>query len=125
MLDDSGFEGATELVGADRAAGVHRAAVRAVAFTDAEGADRYLRWMQEHAGEVIGDARAVGSVDVASADAVIGIFRHEPGDCCPKATVEYLTAWREDDVVVVLQLAGPTIDIDDVFTAAARIELEP
>jgi len=124
LLDDGGFEGATELVGADRAAGIHQASVRAVAFAGVEGADRYLRWLGEHAAEIIGDAQAVGTADVAGADAKIEIFRHEPGNCCPKATLAYLTAWRDGDVVVVLQLAGPTIEVADVAAAAARVELE-
>jgi hypothetical protein len=125
LLDDAGFEGATELVGADRAAGIHQASVRAVAFADGDGADRYLGWLDEHVDEVIGVASPVGEVALPGADASIEVFRHEPGDCCPKATVSYLTAWREGDVVVVLQLAGPSVEPSDVSAAAERVELGP
>jgi hypothetical protein len=95
-----------------------------VAFDEQEGADAYLRWLDEHADEVIGDAEVVADAAVPSADAAIEVLRHEPGDCCPKETVTYLTAWRDGEVVVVLQLAGPSVEVADVAAAARLVELE-
>lgn len=125
LLDDAGFGAANELVGADRAAGIHQAAVRAIAFGDDEGAGAYLMWLGGHADDVLGDAEPVGSIDPRGADAAIEMFRHVPGDCCPKATVTYLTAWRDGDVVITLQLAGPTVRPGDVAEAVSRVELAP
>lgn len=123
VLDDAGFGGARELVGADRAAGVHRVAVRTFTFHDDGGGGAYLAWLEAHMSDVIGEADAVGSIDRDDADEVIGIFRHEPGDCCPKATVTYLTAWRDGNVVVTLELAGPSVEPHDVAAAASRVVL--
>jgi hypothetical protein len=123
LLEDAGFGSANEVVGADRAAGIHQAAARVVAFDDDDGAESYLTWLGDHAGEVIGEAEVVGEIHPPGADRTIGVFRHEPGDCCPKATVAYLTAWRDDALVITLQLAGPSVRPGDVADAADRIEL--
>jgi hypothetical protein len=125
VLDDAGFGAARELAGADRAAGIHRAAARAIAFADADGAGTYLAWLGDHADEILGTAEVVGTVEPAAADDRIEVFRHEPGDCCPKATVTYFTAWRDDDVVITLELAGPGVEVADVAAAAERVELAP
>jgi hypothetical protein len=74
---------------------------------------------------VIGAAEVVGTIEPAGNDGAVEVFRHEPGDCCPKATVNYFAAWRDGDVVVTLELAGPTVELDDVAAAADRVELAP
>ena len=125
LLADAGFGAANELAGADRAAGIHRAAARAVAFADADGAGTYLAWLGDHADEILGTVEVVGTVEPAAADEGIDVFRHEPGDCCPKATITYFTAWRDGDVVVTLELAGPAVELADVAAAADRVELAP
>jgi hypothetical protein len=125
LLEDAGFAAGRELAGADRSSGIYRAAARAIAFEEEDGAETYLAWLGDHAGEVIGAAEVVGTIEPASNDGSVEVFRHEPGDCCPKATVNYFAAWRDGDVVVTLELAGPTVELDDVALAADRVELGP
>ena len=123
LLEDAGFAAGRELAGADRASGIYRAAARAIAFEDEEGAGTYLAWLGDHAGEVIGAAEVVGTIGPVGNDGAVEVFRHEPGDCCPKATVNYFTAWRDGDVVLTLELAGPAVALHDVAAAADRVEL--
>jgi hypothetical protein len=123
LLQDAGFAAGSELAGADRASGVYRAAARAIAFEDEDGAGTYLAWLGEHAADVIGAAEVVGTIEPPGNDGPVEVFRHEPGDCCPKATVNYFTAWRDGDVVVTLELAGPAVELRDVAAAAGRVEL--
>lgn len=125
LLGDAGFEAGTELAGADRTAGIHRAVVRALTFAGEDGADAYLAWLGGHVGEVIGEAEPVGEVTVPGAERTIAVFHHDPGDCCPKATPAYLTAWRDGTVVVTVELAGPAVVASDLAAAAERVRLEP
>ena len=125
LLEDAGFAAGRELAGADRASGIYRAAARTLAFEDEDGADTYLTWLGDHVGEVIGAAEVVGTIEPAGNDGAVEVFRHEPGDCCPKATVNYFAAWRDGAVVVTLELAGPRVELDDVAVAADRVELAP
>jgi hypothetical protein len=117
LLDDAGFVAATERVGADRPGGLDRVVVRAVAFGSPDGADAYLGWLRSHVADVIGPAETLASLRPGGGD-VVPLFRHEPGDCCPKATVAYLAGWRDGSVAVTLEMAGRNVDAD-VFAATA------
>jgi hypothetical protein len=116
MLEQAGFESAVERTGSDRPGGIHRVAVRVLLFDGPDGAERYLAWLRSHVADVIGDAERLSDLELRVG--TVPLFRHTPGDCCPKATVAYLTAWRQDATVTSLEMAGPAVDPDLVARAA-------
>jgi hypothetical protein len=116
LLEQERFEGAAERTGSDRPGGIHRLAVRVLVFGEPDGAERYLTWLRSHVADVIGDAERLSDLELRVG--TVPLFRHTPGDCCPKATVAYLTAWRQDATVTSLEMAGPAVDPDLVARAA-------
>lgn len=123
LLEDAGFQGGTERVGSDRPHGLDRVAVRALAFDGADGAERYLGWVRAHVDEILGAAE---STELLRVDGVgdVPVFRHIPGDCCPKASVAYLAAWRDGPIVITLEMAGPAVTPTVLDDAADAVRLD-
>jgi hypothetical protein len=123
LLDEVGFVAASERTGSDRPAGLDRVVVRAVSFASPEGADAYVGWLRAHAGDVIGAADTLAPFPLPGQDEEVPLFRHDPGDCCPKATVAYLAAWRDGSTAVTLEMAGRDVDVDVFVATAGALEV--
>ena len=123
LLDEAGFVAATERSGTDRPHGLDRVIVRALAFDSAEGASTALAWFRAHASDILGSAEQVSEIQVDGVGEAVPVFRHTPSDCCPKATVAYLAAWREDTTVITLEMAGAAVAPEDVAAAASSVRI--
>jgi hypothetical protein len=123
LLDEVGFVAASERTGSDRPGGLDRVVVRAVSFASPEGADAYVGWLRAHAGDVIGAAEPSTPFPLRGQAAAVPLFRHDPGDCCPKATVAYLAAWRDGSTAVTLEMAGRDVDVDVFASTAGALEI--
>jgi hypothetical protein len=114
LLAQAGFVVGSQRAFAQLDGGRQRALVRVLVFERAEGARRYLGWLDDHVDEVIGDAERLEAPDVRA-----GRFLavHDPSACCPKATRVYLAAWTDAGTVVTLEVGGDGIgrrDVDDL-----------
>lgn len=87
---------------------IRRLQVRIVRFDDAQGAETYVRWLESHVEDVIGDADAVSGSETLAATS---LFFHEADPCCPKETNVAFAAWRDGTEVVRVLVAGPGADV--------------
>jgi len=118
LLESAGFLAATERTYAGVDPEIRRVVVRVVRFDSLGGAERYLRWLREHASEVIGDAEPAPGHPYREAP----VYIHEPGGCCPKEAVVALSVWRSGRDVIRVLVAGPGADgraASSVFAALA------
>lgn len=123
LLEDAGFQGGTERAGSDRPRGLERVTVRALSFDGADGAERYLGWVRGHVDEILGASESTEPLRVNGVGSV-PVFRHIPGDCCPKASVAYLAAWRDGPIVITLEMAGPAVTPTVLDDAADAVRLD-
>ncbi len=107
ILEDAGVESAIERWFTAGPA-IRRLQVRIVRFEDARGAETYIRWLESHVEDVIGDADAVSDSETLAATS---LFLHEADPCCPKETNVALAAWRDGTEVVRVLVAGPGADV--------------
>lgn len=119
LLSDAGFEGGTQRVFAqsegDRQ---QRSLARALAFGDADGAQTYLGWLEDHVDEVIGTAELLDPPDLPG----VAFLAVSDSDCCPKATDVYLVAWRKGSTVVSLEVGGDGVDEELVVSLARQLD---
>lgn len=107
LLEDEGFAGGTQRVFAQsQGARQRRSLARVLSFTDADGAQTYLGWLEEHVEEVIGPVDLLDPPDLPG----VAFLALSDSDCCPKATEVYLVAWRRDSTVVTLEVGGDGLD---------------
>ena len=120
LLEDAGFAGGTQRVFAQsEGRRKQRSLARVLAFSDADGAERYLDWLEEHVDEVIGTAELLDPPDVPGAR----FLAVSSGACaCPKPTEVYLAAWRDGSTVFTLEVGGEGVDPDDVGALAAELD---
>src|SRR5262245_17063509 len=104
LLQEAGFVGGTQRQFSRTGAGRRRIVARVLTFETADGADRYLAWLHDHAEDVIGKA-APNDELAAPADGTV--FEHEPNPCCHSETRIFLAAWNRGRTVVTLQVDGP------------------
>ena len=108
ILEEAGVESAVERWFTAGPA-IRRLQVRIVRFEDAGGAEAYVRWVESHAEDVIGDARPIPDAETT---APTSLFLHEADPCCPKETNVTLAAWRDGAEVVRVLVAGPGADVE-------------
>lgn len=104
LLRDAGFVAGTQRQFSRTGAGRRRIVARVLTFETANGADRYLAWLNAHVGDVIGTAAPNQELTVPSGGTV---FEHEPNPCCHSETRIFLAAWKRGSSVVTLQVDGP------------------
>jgi len=119
LLADAGF-----VAGAERSfgrvdGGRKRALARVLVFDQADGAGRYVAWLEDHVDELIGDAQSLEPPQVAGARFLVF---HEPSACCPRETPVYLAAWGSGGTVVTLEVGGVGVEPADVKTLASQLE---
>lgn len=119
LLADAGFVVGSQRTFAQLAGGRQRALARVLVFEQAQGARRYLGWLEDHADEVIGEAEPLEPPDVPGGELLVV---HEPSACCPKATRVYLAAWLNDRAVVTLEIGGDGIEPADVGDFATMLD---
>jgi len=119
ILEDAGFAGGTQRVFAQsQGARQQRSLARVLAFADADGAQAYLDWLEEHVDEVIGTAELLDPPDLPG----VAFLALSDSDCCPKATRVYLVAWRRDSSVLTLEVGGDGVDEDLVAELARDLD---
>ncbi len=106
MLEDAGYVAGTERNFSELAHGRRRVTARVLAFESAEGAERYIDWLEGRVSELIGDAEAISGATTSDGGA---LFVHEPSGCCHFETRLFLGAWRRDATVFTLKVGGQTV----------------
>lgn len=119
LLDEAGFVGGSERAFGQLEGGRQRALARVLVFDRADGARRYLDWLEEHVDEVIGTARSLEPPDMRGARF---LAVHEPSACCPKSTRVYLAAWDDGATVMTLEVGGDGVRPKDVGELAAMLD---
>jgi|SRR5262245_839464 len=104
LLDDAGYVGGTQRQFSRTGAGRRRIVARVLTFETADGANRYLAWLNEHVQDMIGKA---APNDALGAPADGTVFEHEPNPCCHSETRIFLAAWSRGRAVMTLQVDGP------------------
>jgi hypothetical protein len=116
--------GAGFVAGAERSfgkvdGGRKRALARVLVFDEAEGASRYVAWLEDHTDQLIGDTESLGAPQLPGARFLVV---HEPNACCPRETPVYLAAWGSGATVVTLEVGGVGVEASDVKTLASQLD---
>lgn len=119
LLAEAGF-----VAGAERSFGKvdgarKRALARILVFDEAEGARRYVVWLEDHTDELIGDTEPLGAPQLPGARFLVV---HEPNACCPRETPVYLAAWGSGATIVTLEVGGVGVEASDVKTLASQLD---
>jgi hypothetical protein len=119
LLADAGF-----VAGAERSfgrvdGGKKRALARVLVFDEAEGARRYVTWLEDHTDELTGDTESLGAPQLPGARFLVV---HEPDACCPRETPVYLVAWGSGGTVLTLEVGGVGVGASDVKTLASLLD---
>lgn len=120
LLEDAGFAGGTQRVfSQSEGPRQQRSLARMLAFSDADGARRYLDWLQDHMDEVIGTSELLDPPDVQGA----AFLAVSSGDCdCPKPTEVFLAAWRKGSTVLSLEVGGEGVAPQDVQALVTQLD---
>lgn len=119
LLEEAGYVGGAERSFSKTAGGRRRALARLLVFENAEGADRYLAWLEGHVVDLIGSAEPLEAPTLPGPRFLVV---HEASACCPHAATMYLTAWRRGHLVLTLEVGGQGVDADDVSELAAAFD---
>jgi hypothetical protein len=107
LLESAGFVAGTERRFSRTVGGRRMTRARILVFETARGAQAYLGWLEDHADDVIGNARPVDGLSVP--DGTI-VFVHQPNPCCHGETRLVLAAWNDGDTVKTLELGGQVVE---------------
>ena len=119
LLADAGFVGGTQRQFSRTGAGRRRIVARVLTFETADGANRYLTWLDDHVADVIGKASPNTQLQ-APADGTV--FEHAPNPCCHSETRVFLAAWNRGPRVVTLQFDGPAARASAVPELVSRLD---
>ncbi len=119
LLADAGFVAGAERSFGQVDGGRKRALARVLVFDQADGARRYVAWLKDHVGELIGDTEALELPQLPGASFLVV---HEPSACCPRETPVYLAAWGSGATVVTLEVGGVGVEPADVKSLASQLE---
>ncbi len=119
LLLDAGFEGGSQRLFSKTAGGRRRMLARVVEFETPQGAQRYLRWLEDHADEVIGDAHPDPELEAPAGGTV---FVHEPDPCCHNDTRIFLVIWTAGERVITLEIGGQAARAAAVAELASRLD---
>ncbi len=118
LLQSAGF-----VVGSERTFSAPRPARRALArvlvFDSAAGAEEYLAWVRENAGELVGEVAEQTPLELPGEPFLL---LHEPGGCCPKERDNFVTAWRRGSTVLYLEVTGDDVRREDVTDLASILD---
>lgn len=119
LLEDAGFVAGTERRFSETADGRRRVTARVLAFATAEGAERYIAWLESHVAELIGDAEVIQDSRTPAGGAV---FVHEPSGCCHLETRLFLGAWQHDATVLSLKVGGQSVGLAMVLRFVSMLD---
>jgi hypothetical protein len=120
LLDAAGFRAALERTYTGPDPAIRRVEIRIVRFDSVSGAERFVDWQQEHAGDVIGDTQPAAQETAQG----IPISIHLPDGCCAKEQVLALAAWHLGPDVVRVIVAGPDADGPEAATLIDVLHVE-
>lgn len=107
LLEDAGYVAGREREFSGKTTTFDHVIARALVFADADGADAYLAWVQEHRDEVLG--KAAPATIVPPGDAGVA-YKLVPCGTCKKELPTYLAAWRRGSTVRWVLAAGAGAD---------------
>jgi hypothetical protein len=88
-------------------------------FETAQGAERYLAWLEGHVAEIIGDAEMIQDPRTPSGGVV---FVYEPTGCCHLETRLFLGAWQRDATVLTLKVGGQSVRLAAVLGFVSMLD---
>ncbi|MFL5766806.1 MAG: hypothetical protein ACJ758_03055 [Actinomycetota bacterium] len=97
LLGSAGYLAGTERSFVSNSSPLDRAATRVLAFEHDGGAAEYLRWVQDHPGDLIGDAEPSKR---SGQDGGPSVYVHTPNGCCAKDIPKTLAVWQRDRYVL-------------------------
>jgi len=103
LLGSAGFVGGTERSFVSDTGPLDRASTRVLQFAHDQGAAEYLRWVEAHPGDLIGDAERSRPLDLEGRPSV---YVHTPNGCCPKDAPKSLAVWQRDRYVLEVIASG-------------------
>jgi hypothetical protein len=103
LLERAKFIGGTERTFVRRSTPLDRAITRVLEFVGKDGATAYLRWVESHPGDLIGDAEGGPPLGLPGAPQV---YVHTPSGCCPKDVPKSLAVWQRGRYVLVVIANG-------------------
>jgi hypothetical protein len=103
LLGSAGFVGGTERSFVSDASPLDRASTRVLRFAHDQGAAEYLRWVEAHPGDLIGDAKPSDPLEVAGDP---NVYVHQPNGCCAKDIPKALAVWQRDRYVMEVIASG-------------------
>jgi hypothetical protein len=119
LLKEAGFVAATQRQFSRTAGGRRLTLARVVVFETQEGAETYLRWLEDHVDEVIGMAESVPGLSVPDGTLV---YVHEPNPCCHNETRLVLAAWKDGATVMTLEVGGQVVKTSIVPGLVSRLD---
>lgn len=100
--------------------GVRSVTARVLEFGSVDGAAEYLRWIEDHASDILGETRVEPPIEVGGG--VARVFSHAPGGCCPKAMTTVLAAWRRGNLVLSVLASGSEVRGPNLALLAAGFD---
>jgi hypothetical protein len=97
LLEGARFIGGTERTFVSRSTPLDRVSTRVLEFLRRDGAAAYLRWVESHPADLIGDATGGPPLDLPGAPQV---YVHTPEGCCPKDVPKSLAVWQRGRYVL-------------------------
>jgi hypothetical protein len=119
LLRSAGYLGGSEREFAGRSSTFEHVVARRLRFATGNGADRYLNWLETHAGDVLGRTRPERPLPLGSSALLVSLA---PCGVCKKELPTYLAAWRDGDLVVSLLASGPGVDRVRFARLAGRVD---
>jgi hypothetical protein len=121
LLQQAAFRAGVERIFTARRGPFSRVEARSLAFDSPAGASTYLRWLQIHASELIGDAEPVQSPRLPE-DVIF--VRHLATGCCHEEVPVYLAAWQRGPFVLSVKASGRGADVSPVATIVRAVDRE-
>jgi hypothetical protein len=119
LLEHAKYLGGTERSFVSRSAPLDRVATRVLEFQGRDGATAYLRWVEAHPGDLIGDAKGAPPLDLPGAPEA---FVHTPNGCCPKDVPKSMAVWQRDRYVLEVIANGGLSKQKSLLDLASRLD---
>jgi hypothetical protein len=103
LLASANYEDGTERSFVSRTSPLDRASTRVLQFAHDGGAAEYLRWVEAHPGDLIGDAKPSQPLDL---DGAPSVYEHTPNGCCAKDVPKSLAVWQRGSYVLEVIASG-------------------
>jgi len=107
VLDDAGYRVGRERELSGKTETFDHVVARTLVFANADGADAYLAWLQDHPEEVLGQSTPA---KVAAPGEDGFVLRLVPCGSCKKELPTFFAAWRRGATAGTLLAAGPGAD---------------